>query len=272
MCIVQALLANIAAMYGIYHGPSGLRTIATRTHNLACLLAAGAEKLGHSVSRDAPFFDTVCISPSNGDAVAVCKKATTFRINFRKLDKTRLTISLDETTTVEDVNDILKVLNDGKATGFLVEELAPYLESNIGGFARTSPFMQNEVFNAMNSEHDLLRYLKTLENRDLSLVHSMIPLGSCTMKLNATSEMIPVSWPELANLHPFAPKGQTLGYQEMFNALSQQLCEITAFDSVSLQPNSGASGEYAGLMAIRAYHKVWAPSTSSNILCHSCLL
>jgi glycine dehydrogenase len=259
---VQALLANIAAMYGLYHGPEGLKTIATRVNNLACILAAGAENLGFTVARESPFFDTVCISPPQGhpyNARDICAKATMHHnLNFRQLDQTRITISLDETTTVTDVCNILKVFSADSNFPLIenIHELAREVESNLEPFARASPFMQNKIFNTMNSEHDLLRYLKTLENRDLSLVHSMIPLGSCTMKLNATSEMIPISWPELANLHPFVPSSQARGYNKMFGMLAQQLCEITAFDSVSLQPNSGASGEYAGLMAIRAYHKV----------------
>lgn len=253
---LQALLANIAAMYAVYHGPKGLTTIANRCHAFAGIVAAGAEKLGHSVARDAPFFDTVCITAKSGDAAALCRAAEAGGMNFRQLDASRITIAVDETTTAADADAILAALNGGAAAPFSAESLAGGVSGDLGAHARTSPFLRHKIFNTMNSEHDLLRYLKTLENRDLSLVHSMIPLGSCTMKLNATSEMLPISWPELANLHPFAPVEQAAGYTEMFDALAQQLCEITAFDSVSLQPNSGASGEYAGLMAIRAYHRV----------------
>ena len=243
-------------MYAVYHGPKGLTTIANRCHAFASIVAAGAEKLGHSVARDTPFFDTVCITAKGGDAAALCRAAEAAGMNFRQLDGSRITIAVDETTTAADADAILAALNGGAAAPFTAESLAGGVEAGVGAHARESPFLRHKIFNTMNSEHDLLRYLKTLENRDLSLVHSMIPLGSCTMKLTATSEMLPVSWPELANLHPFAPAAQAQGYREMFDALAQQLCEITAFDSVSLQPNSGASGEYAGLMAIRAYHHV----------------
>ena len=257
---VQALLANIAGMYGVYHGPDGLLTIARRTAALARTVAAGAEAAGHSVARGAPFFDTVCVSVKGGDAAAVCAEARKLRMNFRPLDGKRVTIALDETTTLEDVDDILAALNGGRRADKGAAALAADVEvDDLGEFARQGKFMQHTIFNSMRSEHDLLRYLKMLENRDLSLCHSMIPLGSCTMKLNATAEMVPVSWPELANLHPFCPPEQAQGYHNMFAALAQQLCEITGFDSVSLQPNAGAAGEYAGLMAIRAFHQARCP-------------
>lgn len=252
ICTAQALLANIAAMYAVYHGPKGLTEIATRCNALAHILANGAEKLGHSVARDAPFFDTICINV--GDSAAACRTAVEHGINLRPLDASRVTVAIDETTTLEDVDALFAVLNGGKAASFSAESLAASVEADVGAFKRTSTFMQHPVFNSYTSEHELLRYLKKLENRDLSMVHSMIPLGSCTMKLNATTEMIPVTWNELANIHPFVPPEQAQGYAKMFDRLAQQLCEITGFDSVSLQPNSGASGEYAGLMAIRAYH------------------
>jgi glycine dehydrogenase len=175
---VQALLANIAAMYGVYHGPDGLTEIATRVAGLARVVAAGAEKLGHSVARDAPFFDTVCITPKGGDAAAVCDAAVKLGMNFRQLDDKRVTISIDETTTVEDADDILKALAGGGGAGASVESLAGGVELDFGDFKLSSTFMQHKIFNIMKSEHDLLRYLKTLENRDMSLVHSMIPLGA----------------------------------------------------------------------------------------------
>ena len=185
----------------------------------------------------------------------MCELAVQHGMNLRKLNEKTVTISLDETTEIGDVDALLKVLNHGKAPGFTAVSLAESTESPLkGSLQRSSPFMTQSVFNSYHCEHEMLRYLKRLENRDLSLCHSMIPLGSCTMKLNASSEMMPVTWDELANIHPFAPVDQTEGYQEMFRDLCDQLCEITAFDSVSLQPNAGASGEYAGLMAIRAYH------------------
>ena len=252
ICTAQALLANIAGMYGVYHGPQGLTAIADRVHGLTAIVAAGAARLGHSVP-SSPFFDTLSVGV--GDASKVVKDALAAGMNLRKIDDTTVGISLDETTTLTDVDDILRVLAGGKDPGFSAESLAPEVSPNLGSFERTSSFMQHPVFNSHHTEHELLRYLKQLENKDLSLVHSMIPLGSCTMKLNATSEMIPISWPELANLHPFVPLDQAQGYQEMFEDFAQQLASITGFDAVSLQPNSGASGEYAGLMAIRQYHK-----------------
>lgn len=176
-------------------------------------------------------------------------------MNLRKLHDTAVTISFDETSEVKDVDTLLTVLNNGSSVDFTAESIAVSCDSPLtGSFQRRSSFLTQPVFNSYHSEHEMLRYLKRLENRDLSLCHSMIPLGSCTMKLNATSEMMPVTWNELANVHPFAPEDQTQGYAEMFSDLCDQLCAITAFDSVSLQPNAGASGEYAGLMAIRAYH------------------
>ena len=252
ICTAQALLANIAAMYAVYHGPKGLTAIADRVHGLAAVLAAGAGRLGHRV--DAPaFFDTVAIDV--GDAAKVVAAALAKGANLRQLDAKRVGISVDETTTLADVDMLFGVLAGGKAPGFTAEELAPSVAPALGDFARTSPFLTHPTFNAYHTEHEMVRYLKRLENKDLSLVHSMIALGSCTMKLNATSEMIPITWPELADLHPFCPPDQAAGYTEMFDDLGAQLATVTGFDAVSLQPNSGASGEYAGLMAIRAYHR-----------------
>lgn len=251
ICTAQALLANIAAFYAVYHGPEGLKQIADRVHGLSSVLAAGASKIGLQVGAG-PFFDTVKVS--TGDAAKVFDAAAAAGVNLRLLDQNTLTISLDETTTMSDVDQLFSILNGGKAPGFTAESLAPTVKAELGEFERTSTFLEHPVFNSYHSEHELLRYLKRLENKDLSLVHSMIPLGSCTMKLNATSEMIPITWPELANLHPFVPMDQAQGYQEMFDHLGKQLAVITGFDAVSLQPNSGASGEYAGLMAIRQYH------------------
>jgi len=251
ICTAQALLANMAALYAVYHGPEGLKTIAARVNGLACVLAAGAKKLGHGTP-SAPFFDTVAITV--GDAAKVAKTAEQHGMNLRVMDAKTVGISIDETTTLADVDALLKVLNGGKAAPFTAASLAPSVQAGVGPFARTSPFLTHPVFNAYHNEHDMLRYLKRLENKDLSLAHSMIPLGSCTMKLNATSEMAPITWPELANLHPFVPADQAQGYMEMFKDLAMQLCSITGFDAMSLQPNSGASGEYAGLMAIRGYH------------------
>ncbi|DBA67740.1 hypothetical protein WJX79_010544 [Trebouxia sp. C0005] len=252
ICTAQALLANISAMYAVYHGPKGLATIAERVNGLACVLAEGSRKLGHKVSSE-PFFDTVRIDV--GDADKVMQAALKASVNLRQLDSSSVSIALDETTMVEDIDTLFSVLNGGSKPDFDTLSLADQVEAGVGNFKRTTPFLEHEIFNLYHSEHEMLRYLKRLENKDLSLAHSMIALGSCTMKLNATSEMVPISWPELANLHPFVPLDQAAGYQEMFEDLAQQLAVITGFDSVSLQPNSGAAGEYAGLMAIRGFHK-----------------
>jgi len=255
ICTAQALLANIAAMYAVYHGPEGLKKIATRVHGLACVLAMGATKLGLQAP-SAPFFDTVCLEVGSGKAAAVMQAAVAEGCNFRMMDSSTISIALDETTTIADVDQLFRILAAGQSVPFSAAELAPQVPEGIdGAFDRTSPYLTHPIFNSHHSEHEMLRYLARLENKDLSLVHSMIPLGSCTMKLNATSEMIPITWPELANIHPFAPLDQTQGYQEMFTDLAAQLCSVTGFDAMSLQPNSGATGEYAGLMAIRAYHK-----------------
>ncbi|GMH32889.1 hypothetical protein BSKO_00723 [Bryopsis sp. KO-2023] len=252
ICTAQALLSNISAMYAVYHGPEGLTKIADRVHGFAGVLAEGSRQIGHKVS-PGPFFDTV--SMDVGDANKLLAAAESEGVNLRKLNDTMISISIDETTSIADVDHLFKILNGGKSPNFTTESIASSVESNIGKFARTSRFLEHKIFNSYHTEHEMLRYLKKLENRDLSLCHSMIPLGSCTMKLNASSEMMPVTWNELANIHPYAPMDQVQGYQEMFKDLADQLCTITGFDSVSLQPNAGASGEYAGLMAIRAYHK-----------------
>eukprot|EP01025_Chloroclados_australasicus_P039478 TRINITY_DN40898_c1_g1_i1.p1 TRINITY_DN40898_c1_g1~~TRINITY_DN40898_c1_g1_i1.p1 ORF type:complete len:1079 (-),score=144.53 TRINITY_DN40898_c1_g1_i1:244-3141(-) len=252
ICTAQALLANIAAMYAVYHGPEGLKTIANRVNGFAKIFALGATKLGFTpVGSD--FFDTVTVRV--GDADKFVKLALDQQVNIRKFDAEHISVSMDETTLKEDVDLLFKILNGGSPAPVSVEQIAGEVENGVGPLKRTSSFLQQPIFNMYHSEHEMLRYLKRLENKDLSLCHSMIPLGSCTMKLNASTEMIPITWPELANLHPYVPVDQAQGYQEMFDELCMQLCAITGFDSVSLQPNSGASGEYAGLMAIRAYHQ-----------------
>ena len=252
ICTAQALLANMAAMYAVYHGPEGLKAIATRVHGLAGMLAAGATKLGLK-THPAPFFDTVKLGVP-GNAAAIVAAAAAEQCNIRMLDANTVVLSLDETTSVADVDQLLRILALKKAVLFTAESLASAVGPVPSAFARTSPFLTHPVFNSYHTEHEMVRYLARLEAKDLSLVHSMIPLGSCTMKLNATSEMIPITWDEFANLHPFAPSSQTEGYTQMFKELSEMLCEITGFDAMSLQPNSGALGEYAGLMSIRAYH------------------
>ncbi|GJV89233.1 glycine dehydrogenase A, mitochondrial [Tanacetum coccineum] len=253
ICTAQALLANMAAMYGVYHGPEGLKTIAQRVNGLAATFAAGLKKLGTVDVQGLPFFDTVKIKCT--DASVFAEQAYENKMNLRIVDKNTITVSFDETTTIEDVDTLFKVFSLGKPVTFTAESLAPEVQDVIpSGLVRETPFMTHPIFNSFHTEHELLRYISKLQSKDLSLCHSMIPLGSCTMKLNATTEMMPVTWPAFANMHPFAPTEQAEGYQEMFKNLGDMLCTVTGFDSFSLQPNAGAAGEYAGLMVIRAYH------------------
>ncbi|MCO5592691.1 hypothetical protein L7F22_046694 [Adiantum nelumboides] len=253
ICTAQALLANMAAMYAVYHGPEGLKQIAARVHGLASTFAAGVQKFDHVKVDGKPFFDTVKVGVPNASAIsqAALKKG----VNLRVLDDNTITVAMDETTTLQDVDELFQIFANGKSVNFTAEELAPKVDLALPtALQRDTPYLTHPVFNMYHTEHEMLRYLHRIQAKDLSLCHSMIPLGSCTMKLNSTVEMMPVTWPEFANLHPFAPVDQAAGYQEMFQNLGEQLAEITGFDSVSLQPNAGASGEYAGLMAIRAYH------------------
>jgi glycine dehydrogenase len=254
ICTAQVLLAVMAGMYAVYHGPDGLRKIAERVHTLAELLAAGAERLNYRVVHGA-FFDTVRIDV--GTRVGgILASARDRGINLRAYDDASICIALDETTGVEDVEEILVSLNRGAPLDFTVDELLDGLTSGIAeGFRRRSDILTHPVFNRYHSETEMLRYIRSLESRDLSLTHSMIPLGSCTMKLNATVEMIPVTWPEVSRIHPFAPPEQTAGYLELFRSLESDLAEITGFDAVSLQPNAGSQGEFAGLLVIREYHE-----------------
>lgn len=253
ICTAQALLANMAAMFGVYHGPEGLKTIAQRAHGLAATFAAGLKKLGTVDVQDLPFFDTVKITCADSNAIA--EEAYKNKMNLRIVDKNTITVSFDETTTIEDVDTLFKVFALGKPVPFTAASLAPEVQDVIpSGLVRETPYLTHPIFNSFHTEHDLLRYISKLQSKDLSLCHSMIPLGSCTMKLNATTEMMPVTWPAFADMHPFAPTQQAEGYQEMFKNLGDMLCTVTGFDSFSLQPNAGAAGEYAGLMVIRAYH------------------
>ncbi|KAK4422226.1 Glycine dehydrogenase (decarboxylating), mitochondrial [Sesamum alatum] len=253
ICTAQALLANMAAMFAVYHGPEGLKTIAQRVHGLAGTFAAGLKKLGTVEVQGLPFFDTVKVKC--GDAKAIADAAYKNEINLRIVDNNTITVSFDETTTLEDVDKLFEVFACGKPVTFTAASLAPEVENLIpAGLVRESPFLTHSIFNSYHTEHELLRYISKLQSKDLSLCHSMIPLGSCTMKLNATTEMMPVTWPAFADLHPFAPTEQAAGFQEMFKNLGDMLCTLTGFDSFSLQPNAGAAGEYAGLMVIRAYH------------------
>jgi glycine dehydrogenase len=252
ICTAQVLLSVMAAAYGIYHGPQGLKNIAAKVHGLTRLFAESVEGLDYQLLTD-NYFDTVTIHTE--DSTALRTIAESQGVNFRYLDQGNVSISFDETKTLADVAELLNIFAEasGKETKISLKSeidivFAPSLN-------RTSAFMTHPVFSSYHTEHEMLRYLKSLENKDLSLVHSMISLGSCTMKLNATAEMIPVTWPEFGKIHPFAPKEQTLGYQQLFEELNDWLCAITGFARMSLQPNSGAQGEYAGLMVIRAYHE-----------------
>ena len=249
ICTAQALLANMAMAYAAYHGPEGLMAIAHRVHGLTGLLAAGLLRLGLRLAADT-FFDTLTVLVP--DATVVHKAAEVLHINLRRLDAQRIGVSLDETTGLEEVLQILRAFHRGEMLPFALEDLsvcAPVLPQ------RSSTFLTHSVFQKHRSETEMLRYLRRLESKDLSLCHSMIPLGSCTMKLNASAEMFPVSWPEVGAIHPFAPLSQTRGYQQLFEELEAWLASCTGFAGVSLQPNSGSQGEYAGLLIIRAWHR-----------------
>ncbi len=251
ICTAQVLLAVIASMYAVYHGPTGLRRIATRVHTLTSLLAAALRRAGATVNVQ-PVFDTLTIS--NVSAARVIASAEARKINLRPINDTTVALSLDEAATLDEVRTVLACFSesaellpsDSQVSGF-----SPQV--SFGALARQGAFLTAKVFNSYHTEHELLRYIKRLEARDLSLCHSMISLGSCTMKLNAAAEMFPVSWPEFAKLHPFAPATQTRGYARLVRELETWLGEITGFPAVSLQPNAGSQGEYAGLLAIRGY-------------------
>jgi glycine dehydrogenase len=248
ICTAQVLLAVMASMYAVYHGPHGLRRIARRTKLLTELLASGLRTAGATVN-SAPVFDTLTISNVSTDRIHAAAYAQ--KINLRVINTHQIAVSLDETTTVTDVHAILACFNE--STPLPAPVSLPGIEFP-APFARQTDFLSHAVFNSHHTEHELLRYIKQLEAKDLSLCHSMISLGSCTMKLNAASEMFPVSWPEFGHIHPFAPTDQTRGYQRLITQLESWLAEITGFSAVSLQPNAGSQGEYAGLLAIRAYH------------------
>ena len=251
ICTAQVLLAVIASMYAVYHGPEGLRQIARRIHAQAAALAAGLRRLGWQVG-EAPFFDTVRVGLGAASAAALAEKAREAGMNLRVLDAQTITLSLDETT--QEIDSLLALFNDGAAPGF--DPAEPAGEAPFGeALARTSDFLTHPVFHRYHTETEMLRYIRRLEGRDLSLTTSMIALGSCTMKLNATSEMLPVTWPEFSRIHPFAPAQQTEGYALLFRQLEAWLAAITGLSAVSLQPNAGSNGEYAGLLAIRAYYE-----------------
>jgi glycine dehydrogenase len=263
ICTAQALLAIMASMYAVYHGPQGLRTIAQRVNRMAAILAAGLRQLGFQIVNETAF-DTLTVA-SGAHTAALHEAAAQRRINLRSINAEQLGISLDETTTRADLQALWSVfaqvggaarhaahlpahLPDIDALDASVSDLLP------ASLARTTPFLTHPVFNRYHSEHEMLRYLRSLADKDLALDRTMIPLGSCTMKLNATSEMLPVTWPEFAQIHPFAPDSQTLGYREMITQLEDMLVACTGYAAVSLQPNAGSQGEYAGLLIIRAYH------------------
>ncbi len=253
ICTAQVLLAVIAAMYGVYHGAEGIKQIATRVHKLTATLAQGLVKLGYTIATDS-FFDTLKVEATNAqDLVQV---AATEEINLRLLEDRAVGISLDEATSEQDLIDIWRIFARKDELPFQLEDIVCNDLTNLPeSLQRTSPYLTDPVFNKYHSETELLRYLHQLESKDLSLNTSMIPLGSCTMKLNATAEMIPVTWAEFGNIHPFAPTYQTKGYQELFADLEDWLAEITGFAGISLQPNAGSQGEYAGLQVIRQYHR-----------------
>ncbi|HEX9588378.1 MAG TPA: aminomethyl-transferring glycine dehydrogenase [Bradyrhizobium sp.] len=248
ICTAQVLLAVIASMYAVYHGPEGLTQIARNVHRRACVLAAGLRKLGFALQAEA-FFDTVTVNmgPRRNEIAA---RARAGKINLR-IGERRLSIALDETTTAATVEAVWRAFG-GKLSYADIEASAP--EALPVELRRSTSFLTHPVFHAHRSETELLRYMRKLSDRDLALDRAMIPLGSCTMKLNATSEMIPLTWPQFGSLHPFAPREQAAGYHALFARLEKWLCDITGYDAISLQPNSGAQGEYAGLLAIRGYH------------------
>jgi glycine dehydrogenase len=251
ICTAQALLANMAAMYAVYHGADGLRRIGEYVRTLTLTLADGLKRLGHQVNTGI-IFDTIVLQSNS--AKEVLARTEKQGINLRRISDNAIGISLDEATTLQDVGKLVDSIH-GKDSGLNLEQIAAEIHWELPKpFARSSKFLAHPVFNTHHSETEMLRYLHRLQARDLSLTTSMIPLGSCTMKLNATAEMFPVSWPEFSRLHPFAPASQTAGYAQLFKDLENWLAEITGFAATSLQPNAGSQGEYAGLLAIQEYH------------------
>lgn len=251
ICTAQALLANMAAMYAVYHGPVGLKKIATRISLFAQAAARSLRESGFTVV-SSTYFDTITIHSKK--AKDIVEQARERNINLRLIDQEHIGISFDETTMTSSVLDVLSCFDEKLQAGFIISE-DDFLSNIPTPLTRISSFLEHPVFNSHHSESKMMRYIKFLENKDLSLNTSMISLGSCTMKLNAATEMMPLSWPHWSQIHPFAPASQTKGYQYMIDELSTYLCEITGFDACSLQPNSGAQGEYAGLLAIRGYHQ-----------------
>ncbi|MHC5010250.1 MAG: aminomethyl-transferring glycine dehydrogenase, partial [Planctomycetota bacterium] len=255
ICTAQVLLAIVASMYGVYHGPRGLERIALRIHRHTAMLAHGLAALGYHPGED-PYFDTLRVKVGAERRPALVAAAVARRINLRSIGEDALCVALDETTTLDDAKDLLAVFADGKPVEMGEDELLAAGDStHPPHFARTSAYMTHPVFNTYHSETEFLRYVYRLQAKDLSLTTSMIPLGSCTMKLNATAEMIPITWPAFGKIHPFAPVSQAKGYLELFRQLEAMLAEITGFEAISLQPNAGAQGEYTGMLVIREYHE-----------------
>jgi glycine dehydrogenase len=254
VCTAQVLLSVMASMYGVYHGPAGLTRIARRIHRLTSVFVAGLDKLGLQVLHE-NFFDTVRVEVGVHGMQDIMAAATAHRVNLRRLSEGSLGVAIDETTSLADISALLTIFNGGEAHGqdldAIIADVNPRYDER---YARTSSFMTHPVFNTHHSETAMLRYIKQLEAKDLSLCHSMIALGSCTMKLNAATEMYPVTWAEFGQLHPFAPREQAQGYAQMFTELEAALADVTGFAAVSLQPNAGSQGEYAGLLTIRQYH------------------
>ena len=253
ICTAQVLLAVIASMYAVYHGPRGLRSIAERVHMFASKLAKGLQQLGFEIAHE-DFFDTLHVDLGDKSANTILSRAAAAGMNLRKLSNSTIGISLDETTSETDIELLMSIFRGTHVRAFTDDKLDHSVFRSPRSAIRDSDFLTHPVFNTHKTETEMLRYLKKLESRDLSLTTSMIPLGSCTMKLNATAEMFPISWPEFSKLHPFAPVDQTAGYREMSEQLEDWLAEITGFPAASLQPNAGSQGEYAGLLAIREYH------------------
>jgi len=252
ICTAQVLLAVMAAMYAVYHGPAGLTVIARRVHRLTAILKAGLERLGHTVPTT-HFFDTIVVA--TGDATArIAERAVAHGMNLRHVDPRTLGLSLDETSTRADVEAIWRAFGDDRPPSGLEPLFADVGDALPDALRRGSAFLTHPTFNRYHSETQMLRYLRRLADRDIALDRAMIPLGSCTMKLNATSEMIPVTWPEFGAIHPFAPAEQMQGYREIVEDLERMLCAVTGYAAVSLQPNAGSQGEYAGLLVIKAYH------------------
>jgi len=260
ICTAQVLLAVMSSMYAVYHGSEGIKRIAQNVHQLTLILAEGLKRLGYSIGSEA-FFDTLRVELGSKSLQEIVEAAQARQINLRSIDERAIAITLDETTTVTDLIDLLEIFAGVGEQGttplpFTLEELASQVKTDFDEpFARKSSYLTHPVFNRYHSETELLRYLNRLQAKDLSLTTSMIPLGSCTMKLNATAQMMPVTWAEFGKLHPFAPLSQTRGYQVLFQQLEEWLAEITGFAAISLQPNAGSQGEYTGLLTIRQYHE-----------------